>query len=224
MREVLAADHRPPRSRAARRRRWTRRPRPSPARSARRAAWRTPAPDTGPSTCTSDSDDTAYHRSSPGRARSCRRTAGAGTASTSRPAWSSGCQGPSADVGDVHLVADRARHRRPGQRHLGTAGDGDQAAGRPELGCGAAEGVAAADPDPVLPVGACVGRHRSPQSGDRVRSAAVALLSRGREDLLLHQRPQLLLHRAAGRRSARMSSPASALPSAAITMPWSSDR
>ena len=52
--------------------------------------------DSGPSTCTSDSEDTAYHRSCPG-VPVVSTYGGWGTASTSWPAWSSGCQSPSAE-------------------------------------------------------------------------------------------------------------------------------
>ena len=48
-----------------------------------------------PSTCTSESDATAYHREVPG-VPVVSAYGGWGTASTSRPAWSSGSQGPSA--------------------------------------------------------------------------------------------------------------------------------
>ena len=66
---------------------------------------------------------------------------------------------PVGGVGDVHLVADRPLHRRPGQRHLRAAGHRPEAARRAQPRCGTAEGVPAAQADPALPVGACVGRH-----------------------------------------------------------------
>ena len=49
-----------------------------------------------PSTCTSESDDTAYHRSSPG-VPVVSTYGGCGTEVTSRPPWSSGDHGPSID-------------------------------------------------------------------------------------------------------------------------------
>jgi hypothetical protein len=52
------------------------------------------AGDTGPSMFTSDSDDTVYQRCRPG-SPVVSTYGGWGTASTSRPAWSSGSQGPS---------------------------------------------------------------------------------------------------------------------------------
>ncbi len=51
--------------------------------------------DRSPSMCTSESEVTEYHRDSPG-VPVVSAYGGWGTASTSRPAWSSGSHGPSA--------------------------------------------------------------------------------------------------------------------------------
>jgi hypothetical protein len=50
--------------------------------------------DSGPSTWTSESEETAYHLSTPGL-QVVSTYGGCGTASTSRPAWSSGSKSPS---------------------------------------------------------------------------------------------------------------------------------
>ena len=127
MREVLAADHRPPRPRqladvAA----GVDGDRDRPGRLGQRSR-ATPAPTADPRRARRTATTRRTTAPRPG-VPVVSTYGGCGTASTSRPAWSSGSQGPSADVGDVHLVADRARHRLPGQRHLRAAGDGGQAA------------------------------------------------------------------------------------------------
>ena len=119
-------------------------------------------------------------------ARSCRRTAGAGTASTSRPCVVERLRRPVRRVRDVDEVADRARRpapsasvtwrapARPGQH---------RAAGR----ASAPRPIAAslAPPDPLLPVGACV--------------APVTARTRALNSSMSDQRPELVLHRGPAR-------------------------
>ena len=153
LRQVLGADHRPPRAGRAR---------PSDVAASTATVHRAVAAGSraradrdarggDPSTCTSDSEATAYHRSTPG-SPVVSAYGGCGTASTSRPPMVERLERSVRSTAPAHLVADRSRRPAPSRASPGRARrERDQArraarAGR--LGGVAADGVA----DPRLPI------------------------------------------------------------------------
>ena len=128
-REVLRADHRPPRpldhARDPRRRRPRPRPRPSAGRRRELDGLRQAA---APAPRSSATLETAYQAAASAGAV-VSRYGPCGTASTSPTAWSIGSNGPSARRRPVDEVAGGAVDRRPGDGHLAAAADRPDVAG-----------------------------------------------------------------------------------------------